>query len=142
MNPGAGTGLNPGGPPGPPPGGPPGAGGGGGGGPPPGGPPGAPPGHPPGGGGGAAPFALNPTRAMDGQVLDYTVKAHRSVYEESVRSLYASAAERFNLVASTIQVLLTLLALRFTRISNMAFNALGGPLTSLHGQFSLDQMRA
>ena len=81
--------LSPGGPPGPPgggggggppPGGPPGAGGGGGGGgPPPGGPPGAPP---------MAihqeeeellsPFALNPTRAMDGQVLDYTVKAHKA----------------------------------------------------------------
>jgi hypothetical protein len=79
---------------------------------------------------------------MDGQVLDYTVKAHKAIYDESVKSLYATATERFNLVATTMQVLLTLLALRFARISNAAFNALGGPITSLHGQFTLDQMRA
>jgi hypothetical protein len=41
-----------------------------------------------------------------------------------------------------MQVLLTLLALRFTRISNAAFNALGGPIPSIHGRFTLDQMRA
>ena len=70
------------------------------------------------------------------------MKAHKAIYDESVRSLYASATERFNLLVSTMQVPLTLLALRFAKISNAAFNALGGPLTSLHGQFTLDQMRA
>ena len=70
------------------------------------------------------------------------VKAHKAIYDESVKSLYATATERFNLVATTMQVLLTLLALRFARIGNAAFNALGGPITSLHGQFTLEQMRA
>jgi hypothetical protein len=36
----------------------------------------------------------------------------------------------------------TLLALKFTRISNAVFNVLGGPLISLHGRFTLAQMRA
>ena len=111
----------------------------------PGGPPGAPPGagNPPGGGGAPAPaFALNLARAMDGQVLDYNSKAHKAIYDEAVRSIYAATRDRYNLMASTMQVFLTLLALKFTRISNAVFTVLGGPLTSLDGRFTLAQMRA
>lgn len=74
-------------------------------------------------------------------MLDYTIKVHKAIYDESVRSIYAATSDRYNLLASTMQVFLTLLAFKFTRISNAVFNVLGGLLTLRHGRFSLAQMR-
>jgi hypothetical protein len=86
-------------------------------------------------------FALNPGRAVHNQVLDWNIKAHSKIYNDTVKSLYQEIKDRFDLKAVTIQTFRTLTSIRLSRMGNLILMILGRNLCWCHTEFSLAQMR-
>jgi hypothetical protein len=84
--------------------------------------------------------ALNPDSAMGNVILDYYNKAHKWIYEQTIKSLSSDPKDRFDLQATMIQIFLTLISIRLQVVGNLVLNVLGRNLCHCHGEFTLDHV--
>jgi hypothetical protein len=81
---------------------------------------------------------------MGNIILDYNQKTHKWIYEQTITPLYQDPKDKFEISATKMQALLTLVSIRLQMVGSVVLWIFGQGknLCQCHGEYTLEQFKS